>query len=85
MSVLQDNLEALPSLERVYQAAMVNAFPQSGGVAQFADASDFRFYIDPNILFIEAGCNSLTLHRIFKAGATSPVAVIHECGKIVGT
>lgn len=82
--MLQDHYNSLPSLERVYQAAMVNVFPPPDAVKKRPDTSELSYYMDPNILYIDANCNPLTLYRIFAVGSTSPVAVIHEAGKVVG-
>lgn len=84
MLVLRDFKDSLPSLERVYQAAMVNVVPRTDAGNFNMDPSSLRYYVDTNILFIDANCNPLALQRIFTAGATAPVAVIHEAGKVVG-
>lgn len=80
----QNKNDLLPSLERVYQAAIVNVLPQSGTGTPKPDSAELRYYVDPNILFIDAKCNPLTIRRIFAAGAKAPMAVIHEAGKVVG-
>lgn len=84
MAVLQDNYDSLPSLERVYQAAMVNVLPRPEIVEKRPDTSELGYYMDPNILFVDANCNPQTLIRIFAVGSTASVAVIHVAGKIVG-
>lgn len=82
--MLDDNIDGLPSLERVYRAAMTNVFPPPDMANKKPDTSEINYYMDSNILFIEADSSPLTLHRIFAVGATAPVAVIHDGGKVVG-